>query len=145
MVSFARWIDVKISFHLSFFKRENIFRKKNTDPVGIRFLVFVWKIYVLKTDKNCFRGQCMSFIILNINVHVLKMISDVYCHKYYSYKVFNTDIPSPKKKKKKSGVTLTQLSLTLHDSRRIFYYQHYIHISSLFSMLCSWGIKWFYN
>ena len=28
----------------------------------------------------------------------------------------------------KSGVALTQLSLTLHYSRRIFYYQHYIHI-----------------
>ena len=30
--------------------------------------------------------------------------------------------------KKKSGVVLTQLSLTLHNSRRIFYYQHYINI-----------------
>ena len=29
---------------------------------------------------------------------------------------------------KKSGVALAQLSLTLHNSRRIFYYQHYIHI-----------------
>ena len=31
-------------------------------------------------------------------------------------------------KKEKSGVTLTQLSLTLHYSRRIFYYQHYISV-----------------
>ena len=29
---------------------------------------------------------------------------------------------------KKSGVALTQLSLTLHCSRRIFYYLLYIHI-----------------
>ena len=28
----------------------------------------------------------------------------------------------------KSDVALTQLSVTLHYSRRIFYYQHYIHI-----------------
>ena len=31
------------------------------------------------------------------------------------------------KKKKKSGVALTQLSLTLHNSRRIFYCQYCIH------------------
>ena len=29
---------------------------------------------------------------------------------------------------KKSGVALTQHSLTLHYSKRIFYKQHYIHI-----------------
>ena len=43
-------------------------------------------------------------------------------------------------KQTKSGVALTQLSLTLHYSRRIFYYQYYIHIQSLFYMLCSWRI-----
>ena len=32
------------------------------------------------------------------------------------------------KKKKKSGVALTQLSVTLHYTKRIFYYQHYIYI-----------------
>ena len=31
-------------------------------------------------------------------------------------------------KYKKSGVALTQLCLKLHNSREIFYYQHYIHI-----------------
>ena len=39
------------------------------------------------------------------------------------------------KPQKKFGETLTQLSLTLHSNRRIFYYQHYIHFKSLFSML----------
>ena len=33
---------------------------------------------------------------------------------------------------KKSGVALTQLSLTLHYSRRVFYYQFYIHVKSFF-------------
>ena len=32
----------------------------------------------------------------------------------------------------KSGVALTQLSLTLHNSRRIFYYQFYTHVKSFF-------------
>ena len=32
----------------------------------------------------------------------------------------------------KSGVALTQLSLTLHYSRRVFYYQFYIHVKSFF-------------
>ena len=36
------------------------------------------------------------------------------------------------KKIKKSGVALTQLSLTLHYSRRVFYYQFYIHVKSFF-------------
>ena len=31
-------------------------------------------------------------------------------------------------KKKISGAALAQLSFTLHYGRRIFYYQHYIHI-----------------
>ena len=35
-------------------------------------------------------------------------------------------------KEKKSGVALTQLSLTLHYSRRIFYHQFYIHVKSFF-------------
>ena len=30
--------------------------------------------------------------------------------------------------KRKSGVALTEIFLTLHYRRRIFYYQHYIHI-----------------
>ena len=30
--------------------------------------------------------------------------------------------------KKRSGVALKQLSLTLHNSTRILYYQYYIHI-----------------
>ena len=30
--------------------------------------------------------------------------------------------------KRKSNMALTQLSLTLHYNRRIYYYQHYIHI-----------------
>ena len=33
---------------------------------------------------------------------------------------------------KKSGVALTQLSLTLHYSRRVFYFQFYIHVKSFF-------------
>ena len=33
-----------------------------------------------------------------------------------------------KPKRKIYGVALTQLSLTLHNSRRTFYYQHYIHV-----------------
>ena len=37
-----------------------------------------------------------------------------------------------KQKNKKSGMALTQLSLTLHYSRRVFYYQFYIHIKSFF-------------
>ena len=35
-------------------------------------------------------------------------------------------------KDKKSGVALIQLSLTLHYSRRIFYYQHYIQFNLYF-------------
>ena len=35
-------------------------------------------------------------------------------------------------KTKKSGVALTQLSLTLHYSRRVFYYQFYIHVKAFF-------------
>ena len=38
------------------------------------------------------------------------------------------NVISFKKENKKSRVALTQLSLTLHYSRGIFYYQHYIHI-----------------
>ena len=34
---------------------------------------------------------------------------------------------STNRRKKNGGVALTQLSLTLHYSRRIFYYQHNIH------------------
>ena len=37
-------------------------------------------------------------------------------------------------KKKKSDVALTQLSLTLHYSRRVFYYQFHIHVKSF--ILC---------
>ena len=46
---------------------------------------------------------------------------------------------------KKSGVALTQLSLTLHYSRRVFYYQFHIHVKSFFSMLYSWWITCFYS
>ena len=46
--------------------------------------------------------------------------------------------------KKKYGVALTQLSLTLHYSRRIFYYQHYIHNYSFFPMHWSWWFTCFY-
>ena len=35
---------------------------------------------------------------------------------------------------KKSGVALTQLSLTSHYSRRVFYYQFYIHVKPF--LLC---------
>ena len=37
-----------------------------------------------------------------------------------------------KKLTEKSGVALTQLSLTLHYSRRVFYYQFHIHVKSFF-------------
>ena len=37
--------------------------------------------------------------------------------------------------KKKSSVALTQLSLTLHYNRRVFYYLLYIHVKSFFLCL----------
>ena len=36
------------------------------------------------------------------------------------------------KKKKKPGVALTQFSVTLHYSRKVFYHQFYIHAKSFF-------------
>ena len=66
---------------------------------------------------------------------------DKYFYQFSSYAYLLKNLAgkdTKKEKKKYSGVALTQLALTLHYSKRIFYYQHYIHIQSLFSMLCCW-------
>ena len=101
-------------------------------PFWIKKVIMQFNMYIL---KNVHKIRIYEWIWLklglyiNISMSQISLLVSVNCH----FEI------------KKSGVTLTQLSLALHNSRRIFYYQHYLHISSLFSMLCSWWITCFYN
>ena len=81
----------------------------------------------------------ISNILISMSVGCLAQIKDIIneqkCRIIQFFILFGMQII--RNNIKKSGGALTQLSLTLHYSRRIFYNQHCIHIESLFSVLCS--------
>ena len=80
-----------------------------------------------KLNKVCVRGKFtvankLFLFFLNVKEYPISNFST-----FFLYNNNKKDL-SLTHKKKKSGVALTQLSLILHYSRRIFYYQNSIHI-----------------
>ena len=70
---------------------------------------------------KCFDRNWQKMISIHQNTMCDLLKNIIYCCKRSDKKVNSFCA-------KKSGVALTQLSLTLDYSRRIFYYQRYIHI-----------------